>query len=830
MITGLLHHSILLSIFTTITILNGCSSNEAGRGQNILKRIDFSKSDSGRFSGLLKRIRKNAQVCPNLTGKPKRHQHFLNKDANTNIKLFWIGEQFKTQLLLTTFQMRIFVFRVRKQSKLYISNDDGEIFNPVGGKLKDVDIRTTFGVVKSERNPLKVILIGFSRSLQSSTLYISVDGAKKWNAVSIPFRVRQDEPIIPHPSKEEWLLALEDGPSMAVWLSIDFGFNWMKMKDQAYSVKWGAVTGRDADERVIFVTVKESMAGIFVGHESALWRSKDLGKSFSLLHDHVYSLGIQGVFLFISVDLDKKAGLRVMHVSKNNGDVFHRVHVPEVTPERFYAILDMSEGQIFLHVDEPSDTGKGTLFVSDADGIMYSQSLENHFYTNDGITDFFRVESMRGVFLTHQLQEGNTLNSLITFDRGATWNALYLADEQCRGAISKKDSKCSLHYHHTFSQQKGHLVQGPLSSASALGIIMLHGVPGDALHTNNTSVYLSRNGGYNWTKVLDGPHHYAIGDHGNLIVAVPRDFQSNITGKYLQYSLDQGRCWNTFKFTDDPMMIRGLVTEPNSKKRTFSIWGVIEGDKEKTWQVVTVNFEDILTRRCNIGDYEYWSPHAIGRKDGCFLGTKEAYPRVKPEVFCYSGDDYKPKITKEHCVCTLRDLECDYGFIKDDAGKCFRDGSVKLEICRTGSEQKVEEGKGYRRIPGDRCKGGKDALVQKMINYIDTRVPCKSEELESYGLSHQVEAKRSRKGANSKGFLVFGIILIILVLVGAVILIARKFISSQNSFASFRYSQLSSNESDELIEEVNGYDPRPRGVRPYQDESDFESDAEMLKL
>eukprot|EP00795_Rhopilema_esculentum_P001950 gene1950-17488_t len=597
----------------------------------------------------------------------------------------------ETQLLLTTFQMRIFVFRVRKQSKLYISNDDGEIFNPVGGKLKDVDIRTTFGVVKSERNPLKVILIGFSRSLQSSTLYISVDGAKKWNAVSIPFRVRQDEPIIPHPSKEEWLLALEDGPSMAVWLSIDFGFNWMKMKDQAYSVKWGAVTGRDADERVIFVTVKESMAGnsdciwqcpvmllkypcdlsvphrIFVGHESALWRSKDLGKSFSLLHDHVYSLGIQGVFLFISVDLDKKAGLRVMHVSKNNGDVFHRVHVPEVTPERFIimpgthpnpseqnskytearlkkAIQDLKDGcsirkasksngipttngirifkgsyhqrprnlelnrasacrkevvfgwfdgfeeflneqgitcpdQIFncdesgfplqacsskkpsnmvtastssttatcthsstaatpveqefpkakstptkpnevnthpvyqslSRIEEVSDylkrglardTGKGTLFVSDADGIMYSQSLENHFYTNDGITDFFRVESMRGVFLTHQLQEGNTLNSLITFDRGATWNALYLADEQCRGAISKKDSKCSLHYHHTFSQQKGHLVQGPLSSASALGIIMLHGVPGDALHTNNTSVYLSRNGGYNWTKVI----------------------------------------------------------------------------------------------------------------------------------------------------------------------------------------------------------------------------------------------------------------------------------------------------------------------------------------
>ena len=25
------------------------------------------------------------------------------------------------------------------------------------------------------------------------------------------------------------------------------------------------------------------------------------------------------------------------------------------------------------------DTGKGTLFISDADGVLYSKSLENHF-------------------------------------------------------------------------------------------------------------------------------------------------------------------------------------------------------------------------------------------------------------------------------------------------------------------------------------------------------------------------------------------------------------------------------------------------------------------
>jgi len=594
------------------------------------------------------------------------------------------------------------------------------------GQVRDADIRASFGIIKSEANPSKLILIGaiVASPKSKSTLFITEDGTNSWKAVHLPFRVRSHEPIISHVKKEDWLLALEDGGSEAAWLSLDFGSTWSKLKDNAYSVKWGAHTGDALDEKIIFVTVKRFSIGIFTSADSSLWRSKDLGRTFEKLHDHIYSYGIQGSFLFISIDLESSKKERVMHVSKNNGDVFHRVRVPEVTPERFYAILDMSEGQIFLHVDEPGDTGKGTLFISDADGILYSKSLENHFYTNDAVTDFYRVESMRGVFLTHQLQADSTLRSVITFDRGATWNELFLSEEQCKGVIIKANKKCSLHYHHTFSQQKGHSVQGPLSSATSLGIIMLHGVSGDALHTNHTSVYLSRNGGYNWTKVLDGPHHYAIGDHGNLIVAVAHGLNTPSPSNILKYSLDQGRCWNSMKFTDDPIIVRGLVTEPHSRKREFSIWGIIHDDKSRDWQVVTVNFNQLLQRKCSKSDYEYWSPHAVGYKDGCYLGVKEKFPRVKQKVFCYSGEEYKPDIVTEHCQCTLNDLECEYGFIKDVTEKCIRDNSVKLEICRHGSMEKLNEGDGYRRIPGDKCKGGKERLVKKLINYIDTKRPC----------------------------------------------------------------------------------------------------------
>ena len=40
---------------------------------------------------------------------------------------------------------------------------------------------------------------------------------------------------------------------------------------------------------------------------------------------------------------------------------------------------------------------------------------------------------------------------------------------------------------------------------------------------------------------------------------------------------------------------------------------------------------------------------------------------------------------------------------------------------------------------------------------------------------------------------------------------------------TFRYSQLVQNEDDELIQEVDGYDPRPKSLRPYKDNSDEES-------
>ena len=86
------------------------------------------------------------------------------------------------------------------------------------------------------------------------------------------------------------------------------------------------------------------------------------------------------------------------------------------------------------------DTGHGTLYTSGAQGVVYSESLPKHLYPNYGeVTDFYRVESMRGVYITSQILEDNSIRSMITYNRGATWQTL----GRPKGAMCKDEQKVS---------------------------------------------------------------------------------------------------------------------------------------------------------------------------------------------------------------------------------------------------------------------------------------------------------------------------------------------------------------------------------------------------
>lgn len=73
------------------------------------------------------------------------------------------------------------------------------------------------------------------------------------------------------------------------------------------------------------------------------------------------------------------------------------------------SLLPRRSGLVCLPV---SDTGFGTIFTSDDRGIVYSKSLDRHLYTTTGgETDFTNVTSLRGVYITSVLSEGESGHS-----------------------------------------------------------------------------------------------------------------------------------------------------------------------------------------------------------------------------------------------------------------------------------------------------------------------------------------------------------------------------------------------------------------------------------
>ncbi len=63
----------------------------------------------------------------------------------------------------------------------------------------------------------------------------------------------------------------------------------------------------------------------------------------------------------------------------------------------------------------PSDSGIGTIYVSDDRGIVFSKSLERHLYTTTGgDTDFTNITSLRGVYMTSVLAVGKAVTVIIT--------------------------------------------------------------------------------------------------------------------------------------------------------------------------------------------------------------------------------------------------------------------------------------------------------------------------------------------------------------------------------------------------------------------------------
>ncbi|XP_023263962.1 sortilin-like isoform X1 [Seriola lalandi dorsalis] len=627
------------------------------------------------------------------------HETGFNGDDGSYVILTWVGDGTGVVLVLSTISAPLDSFLEGGSSRLYRSTDYGKSFHDISHRINNTFMREEFGVSVGPGS--SVILTADTPVLDNpgGVVFTSTDAGATFKFIQLPFHLAQ--PITYHFLNPDYLVALSiDG---GLWLSLDFGAKWTKVHDGVHSFSWGAgVNLFFSCSRVD--TVEADKRGDWV-----LKRTKDLGKTFTIIHEDIYSFGYIGAFLFFSVMEDLRSP-RVMYFSSDQGETFSRALLPSASTEQFYSILDGDEDMLFMHVDNPGDTYFGTMYTSDDRGILFSKSLERHLFDGQRKSDFTNITSLRGVYLTNKLDEDGRVRSVISFNRGGMWRQLNKPENvDCREQIKS----CNLHIHGEHSRNNRIVPMVALSEPTAIGLVIAHGTVGDSLSSSqHPDVFVSSDGGYNWRGTLRGPHHYSILDSGGLIVAVEAQREGQV--KTIKFSTDEGQCWKSYNFTDQPFFFAGLASEPGTKAMNVSVWGFRpEEDGQPMWVAVTIDFQSLITRECNEQDYEEWLAHSTeggdSERNGCVLGVKETYRRLKKQSVCRNGKSFVVSKKQSPCSCTREDYLCDYGYYRHvNTSECVRQPNAPnktLEVCLNGEEDELLTA-GYRKVPSNKCEGG----------------------------------------------------------------------------------------------------------------------------
>ncbi|TVY42152.1 Vacuolar protein sorting/targeting protein [Lachnellula occidentalis] len=414
-------------------------------------------------------------------------------------------------------------------------------------------------------------------------------------------------------------------------------------------------------------------------------------------------------------------------------------HNFEVPHQVAYTVLDSSTHSVFMHVTVEGDAGfeYGTIIKSNSNGTSYVKTLEAVDRDRSGYVDFEKTFGLEGVAMVNTVEnynskdykkEGKKMKTQITHNDGAEWNYLPAvavdADGKkygCKG--SSKD--CSLNIHgYTERSDKSHTY----SSSSAIGLMLATGNVGQYLTKDDGDTFMTSDGGINWMAVKKGKYMWEYGDQGSIVVIVKDGEATDV----VHFTLDEGKTWQDFTFSDHEIRIDDITTVPSDNSRNFLLWAKDGGD------LVTINldFTGLTDNQCKLdeenveaGDYYLWTPQHPSQKDDCLFGHVSQYHRKKVESTCYNGRMI-PSLHEvaKNCTCSRRDYECDFNYQRQTDGSCaLVDGlspaDHSLQCAEDPEQQLYYEPTGYRKLTTDTCQGG-------TLFEVSTPHPCPGHEEE----------------------------------------------------------------------------------------------------
>ncbi|OJD19790.1 hypothetical protein AJ78_00290 [Emergomyces pasteurianus Ep9510] len=436
-----------------------------------------------------------------------------------------------------------------------------------------------------------------------------------------------------------------------------------------------------------------------------------------------------------------------------DGKTFADAELPanvQIPVHQAYTVLESRTHAAFLHVtiNNIEDHEYGSIIKSNSNGTSYVLSLSAVNRNSLGFADFEKMKGLEGVAMANivanvdDVEKGaaKKYRTMITHNDGAEWTLLSPPSKDSAGRAygcstkgGKPTKECALHLH-SYTERVD--PRDTYSSPGAVGFMIGTGNVGEHLTLKSEAdTFITRDAGITWEEVKKGRYQWEYGDSGSIIALVPE----SIPTKTLLYSLDEGRSWKEFQFSDVEMQIRDISTVPSDTSRNFLLWGNEVGQGTKPGiATVNIDFSGLKERskQCVLNeekpeadDYYLWEPKHPLQPDGCLFGHRAKYHRKRVDKDCYNGRELLHlDAVGDICECTRSDYECDYNYEPQNDGTCAPvPGLDPLDpklVC-TEDPKAVEwyEPTGYRRIPLSRCEGG------KQLNHIIAH-PCPNKEEE----------------------------------------------------------------------------------------------------
>lgn len=566
----------------------------------------------------------------------------------------------------------------------------------------------------------------------SSKFYYTSDGGDYWhpqeapsppnsfNAAVLRFQPRSDNII--------WIGSVgceNDGENCRAQAhySTDNGRRWSFIEDYVVNCDWA----RDDELHVDWTQIlcesyltKQGSQHSF-GRENALQliSGRDYFEKKNKLFDHVVGFTKFSEFLIVAEYLPTKNALD-LQVSLDGQTFATGKFPPGMHPDTHaYTVLESSTKAVFLHMtmSEWPNPYWGNILKSNSNGTYYGMSIENVNRNDVGYVDFEKFIGLEGIAMVNvvanpaeaTLTGRKVLQTRITHNDGGTWKPLTPPKLDSQGkAYACSTLSCALQVHGYTERADA---RATYSSPAVVGVVMAVGNVGEVLAPYTESdTFLSRDGGFTWEEVHKDAHLWEFGDSGSLIIIVNDEEPTD----HVLFTTDEGLTWREYKFSNEKLRIKSIITVPEDTSRKFMLLGHAPQSSAST--IVQLDFTSLTHRQCVLNiedpghdDFEIWSP-SEERQEVCLFGRQTLYHRRKRDANCVVGklSKVEEKLIK-NCACEREDFECEFNHVKNAAGDCVLvPGTSPLpsdDSCR-GDDDYWYERTAYRKVRYSSCEGG----------------------------------------------------------------------------------------------------------------------------